>query len=345
MEKKHIGFTEIPQFRDVIRNVTYQSQFQGFDEDNEPILNKNATRPTVTFIGTVKLHGTNSSICATNEETWYQSRKNIVTVDKDNYGFAQFCTTKQESVGKLLTAVALRIIEKDSIICIFGEMCGRGVQSGVSIANLPKMFVIFAVKIVPNEGTSYYIDSTGLNDPDNLIYNINDFQTFGVDIDFNYPEIAQNEFVKLVNEVEKECPVGKALGITEGNITGEGIVWTGYYKNTRRIFKTKGKKHSVTKTKTIAPVDIEKVNSIREFIEYAVTENRMKQAIDEVFGQEEPVIRRMGDFLRWIVKDIVKEEMDTLEENGLLIKDVGRSISNKARPWFQTLLDHNAGLL
>jgi len=108
--------------------------------------------------------------------------------------------------------------------------------------------------------------------------------------------------------------------------------------------KTKGKKHSSSKTKTIAPVDVEKLNSIQEFIAYAVTENRMEQAIVEVFAEEEPTIQKMGDFLRWLVKDIAEEEVDVLEENGLIVKDIGRYIANKARPWFQALLDKQAGL-
>ena len=217
-------------------------------------------------------------------------------------------------------------------------------QKGVSISALPIMFVIFAIKVVPEEGDSYYLNPMGFSDPDNLIYNVYDFQTFEVDVDFEYPGIAQNKFVELVNEVERECPVGKALGVVEGNTVGEGIVWTAYFDGVKHVMKTKGKKHSSSKTKTIAPVDIEKVNSIQEFIEYAVTENRMKQAVTEVFADGEPTIQKMGDFLRWLVKDIAEEEVDVLEENGLIIKDISKAVANRARVWFQNLLDEKSGL-
>ena len=344
MDKRHVTFKKISQFRDVIRNVAQQVRFQGFDENDEPILNPNAKKPTIAFTGTCKLHGSNASICTNNNEIWYQSRKNIITVDKDNYGFAHFCESRKDSVNNLLKQATARVDEKDCIVVIFGEICGQGVQKGVSISVLPRMFVIFAIKVVPEEGASYYIDSVGLSDPDNLIYNIQDFKTFEVDVDFEYPGIAQNKFVELVNGVEQECPVGKALGVVEGNTIGEGIVWTAYFDGVKHAMKTKGKKHSISKTKTIAPVDIEKLNSIQEFVEYAVTENRMKQAVIEVFAGEEPAIQRMGDFLRWLVKDIAEEEVDVLEENGLLIKDVSKPISHKSRIWFQTLLDKKAGL-
>ena len=47
----------------------------------------------------------------------------------------------------------------------------------------------------------------------------------------------------------------------------------------------------------------------------------------------------MGDFLRWIVKDINSEKMDTMVDNGLEPKDVNKYISNKAREMFFKLQD------
>ena len=44
MDKKHISFGKIPQFRDVIRNVNHQAQFIGLDDDGEPIFNSNAEK-------------------------------------------------------------------------------------------------------------------------------------------------------------------------------------------------------------------------------------------------------------------------------------------------------------
>jgi len=345
MKQRHVGFSKIPQFRGVIRNINHQAQFEGVDSDGEPIYNSNVTKPIITFDGTVKIHGSNGSICFSGEgETWYQSRNRILSIDADNGGFWQFCHNRERDFGKLIEQIVNVIparAKPGGIISIFGEYCGQGINHGCAIHQLPKRFVIFAVKIVPPEGESYYIDSANFRDPDNQVFNINDFQTFKVSVDFNYPEIAQNEFVKLVNEVEQECPVGKAFNVSG---TGEGIVWTGHYEGVRHVFKTKGEKHSVTKVKKIASVDIEKVKSIKEFVEYAATENRLNQAIAEVFEGKEPEIKQMGDFLRWVMKDIAKEEADTLGENGLILKDVGCAVSNKARPWFQELLNTNSGL-
>ena len=82
-------------------------------------------------------------------------------------------------------------------------------------------------------------------------------------------------------------------------------------------------------------MDIEKVNSIKEFVEYAVTENRLLQGIDEVFTSQgiEPSKKDIGKFIGWVNRDVIKEEMDTLASNNLIPKDVGGAISKKAVQW------------
>jgi len=347
MKKRHIGFSKILQFRNVVHNVSNRAHFVGFDTDGEPIYNSNMAKPILVFDGTVKLHGTNGSVSLSdNDELWFQSRRKILSIDADNQGFWQFCTDRTEIFRKLMKEIVVRTFLNNGnpgIISIFGEYCGQGIANGTAISKLPRMFVIFAVKVTPSndDADSYYIDSKNLSSPDDQIYNINDFTTYNISIDFNYPELSQNKFVKLVNAVECECPVGKKLGV-EG--IGEGIVWTGYYDHVRHVFKTKGAKHSISKVKTVAPVNVEKLNSIKEFVDYAITENRLQQAVTEVFGDSEPTIKKMRDFLRWIMNDVKEEEADVLSKNSLILKDVGRSISNKARPWFQDLINRNVGL-
>jgi hypothetical protein len=99
-------------------------------------------------------------------------------------------------------------------------------------------------------------------------------------------------------------------------------------------FKVKGHKHSVVKTRTLASVNQEKINNILEFIEYAVTENRMEQAVQETG----PIIREnLGAFLKWLNKDIVKEETDTLESNGMNYKEVSDRVNTKAIAWYRNL--------
>ena len=67
-----------------------------------------------------------------------------------------------------------------------------------------------------------------------------------------------------------------------------------------------------------------------------MTESRLNQAIEKVFTSvNQPIdIKKMGDFLKWINNDVMKEEIDTLNDNGLEPKDVNSAISNLARTWF-----------
>jgi len=223
------------------------------------------------------------------------------------------------------------------------------------------MFVIFAVKVAVNineeedshnmASANYYLPDEVWCDyksPENKIYNINDFESYIVNIDFNEPEMARNEMIEIMSKVEAECPVGKVFGrkVGDDNTVGEGNVWVGWWNDHRYVFKVKGEEHSVTKVKTLMPVDVEKLNSVKEFVEYAVTENRLNQAIEQVFTTKslEPNVKYTGDFLRWVINDITSEETDTLVKNNLEPKDVNKNISDSARKWFTKYLDTLAGI-
>jgi hypothetical protein len=175
----------------------------------------------------------------------------------------------------------------DNTISIYGEFAGGNIQKGVGITNLPKSFFIFGVKVspFPIEGedkprTAYWVDYTDLGNSEVRIYNIDDFPTYSLEIDFNYPELVQNKLSELTLAVEEECPVAKAFGFSG---VGEGIVWSCEYKGVVHRFKVKGERHSSSKVKTLASVDVEKINSIKEFVDYAVTESRFSQGIEKVF--------------------------------------------------------------
>ena len=353
---RHSSFTDIGQFRNTIKSVKMAYQFVGLDDDGEAIVDRNATPPIITFKGTVKSHGSNAGVAQDKDgEIWYQSRGNIITPEKDNAGFAFFAESHKE-VFKSFFADLREITQiHDKTIVIFGEWCGGNIQKGVALNGLPKMLIIFAVKIVTDDETeNYYLNEetwAHLKSPDEKIapiYNINDFESFTIDIDFANPLMAQNKLIEITEGVEKECPIGKAFGrkLGEDNTTGEGVVWVGWYKGSRYIFKVKGEKHSSSKVKKLAPVDTEKLNSINEFVEYACTENRLNQAIEQVFtvNDKAPDITAMGDFIRWVIKDIMKEEIDTFKDNKLEPKDVNKYISNVARKWFMTYLNSEAGI-
>ena len=210
-----------------------------------------------------------------------------------------------------------------------------GIQKGVGISELDKAFYVFGVKVSKpqdKEFNAYWIDSSNVKNTECRIFNVEDYETYSIDVDFNMPQLAQNKFAEITEKVEKECPISKAFGIDNG--LGEGVVWSVEYKNNVHRFKCKGEKHSVSKVKTLANVDVEKLKTIQDFVEYSVTQNRFDQAIENVFGKEDLDIKKMGDFIRWFIKDITAEELDTMLENGLEPKDVNKYISTKVREMF-----------
>lgn len=220
-------------------------------------------------------------------------------------------------------------------ISIFGEWAGRGIQKGVGISEIDKSMFIFGAKISKQNDsnfTSYWVSIDNLRNKEVRIFNIEDYETYYINVDFNMPQLAQNKFIEITEQVEKECPISKAFGINNG--LGEGVVWSVEYKGNTHRFKVKGDKHSVTKVKKLASVDVEKLENIQEFVSYAVTENRFSQAVENVFSKSDLDIKKMGDLIKWVINDIITEEMDTMIDNNLEPKDVNKYISVKVREMF-----------
>jgi len=360
MTKKVISFGKIKQFRNVIKGVSDQSAYVGQDENDEAIYDYNLPKPVLTFKGTIKTHGSLSKVSFSEPDGfWPQSKNRILTKTSDNAGFANFIYQKEDVVLELLNKV---IIDNDvntstHVTTIFGEWCGGNVQGGVAISGLPKMWMIFAAKISPieqlddDDECAVWADHKNLRNKDELIFNILDFPTFEVEVDFNNPTEANNKIVEMVLEVEKECPVGKQFGriLGENNTTGEGIVFVADYRGTKIRFKSKGDKHAgKSKIKIQKATDpIEDANKVK-FLEVVMTEERMVQGWQEVFGinneKTSPDVKLMGSFLKWVANDIFIEEEQLLTELKLEPSRISRDISKIARVWFFTELDRESGL-
>lgn len=331
-----IKFPSIEQYRNVIRNVQHQARFAGLDEAGEPIYDHNRTLPVLAFRGTVKLHGTNAGIVLLLDEgVQFQSRERVLTLEEDNAGFASHMSGNYDAVRVILEQVASHVEVKDHV-AVYGEWCGGNIQKGVAIAELPKMFVIFAVKIdgewVNPEHWSH------VRNEDARIFNIQDFPTYQVDIDFERPHLAQERMIEITTAVEECCPVGNAFGV-QG--IGEGVVWQPIspdFSESKFWFKVKGEKHSVSKVKTLAAVDVEAIKAVEEFVANVVTEARLEQGLDNLVREQlKPFeMSSLGDFIRWVVTDIVKEESDTIAASGFDQKKLNPQISNAARKWYIT---------
>lgn len=331
------SFPSIEQFRNVIRAVKDKTQYVGKDANGDSVFDYTKPLPKLQFQGTIKLHGTNSAISKNSDGSiHYQSRSRIITAEDDNAGFAT-------TMSKIDLAPIWKLFNTTDSVIIFGEFCGSNIQKGVAITQLPKMFIIFKIKV--NDTWIDLREYKHIELPEYRIYNIQNFQTFDLEIDFANPHDTENKLVTITEAVEKECPVGKAFGVSG---IGEGIVWACAhpdYSDSRFMFKCKGEKHSVTKVKTLASVDTEKINNIKEFIEMVVTENRLNQGLDYLKEQKLEIdVKNTGTFLRWLYNDIVKEESDTIANSGLDPKDIGSAISSAGKTWYFKILNNEGGV-
>ena len=361
--KRMIKMGSIEQFRNIVRNVKHTAQYQGIDSNGDSIMDRDAELPVITAVGTEKIHGTNAAVCFNSQEGfWVQSRKNIITPEKDNAGCAFVAMQNKDKWMDIIHNLAneWNIDLYENIITVYFEWCGGNIQKNACVSGLDKIAIIFKhFKVSPlddeSEEKSVWYETNilpnnqpvaWLNAPESNIYNIMNFPSVSVEIDFNRPDIAQNKMVELVEEVEKKSGVAHTFDKPE-NI-GEGWVFTFEYKDNLFKFKVKGEKHSASKVKKIKKVDSEKEQKKIDFANYATPAWRLEQAWQEVFGIEnekmEPTIKEMGNFLRFVHKDIIKEESDVLGEKGLETKKVNSTVSKIARDWFKEKLDQEYGL-
>lgn len=307
-------FPKIGQYRNALKTIKYLCTELGHKE--------------LTFTGTVKLHGTNAAIqySLEKDDVLYQSRNSLITVNNDNYGFANWAEAKKNYWKEYLL-----LLGQGENAILYGEWCGSGIQKNVAISQLPKMFVIFKCLV---DGKDFPLEELPtIHIPE--VYNTSQFDTYTTKINLtNFQEVS-NELGELTSLVEEKCPVAYALGKIEG--IGEGIVWTcdQFPDNSDLLFKVKGEKHSVSKVKTLAPINPEKLANVKQFIEYAVTENRLQQGIEQI-GLS---IENTGKFIGWVNKDIYQEESDVLETSGLTMKDVGKQLSTVVRQYYISRLN------
>lgn len=316
-----IKFGSIGQFRNFIKTM----QYLGWRKIN--------------LIGTVKIHGTNSSVGLDLKDNslFYQSLNRVLSLDDDNYDFAKYIEDNKAEFLKIFDEIKNKInTEKYDSIIIYGELAGKGIQNKVAVSEIDRFFAPFSIVGV-NKDTVDELDVKLSVNESIRFYPVETFGVYNVKLDLDNVHLAQQKIKDLTISVENECPVGKYFGVSG---TGEGIVFTDETK--QYSFKSKGEKHSVSKVKVIANVDIEKINKIKDFVDYSVTENRLNQGIEYLKEMNKELdISNMGDFLRWLANDVLKEEQDVISENGLDndLKAIMKSVSSKGRKWFMDKID------
>lgn len=352
VEDKFIKFPSIGQFKETIRHVTANARYIGKDADGKPEFDLTKTLPNIPYVGHVKIHGTNASVVLTENDFYAQSRNRILTPGDDNFGFAAFIhnifNKSIEAVDKIrqryfVTSTELTYAKRAKHVVIYGEWCGPGIQKVVGISKIKQpVFVVFGIRVTDAEDRVRWIDNEWVRGINDRIFIIEDFGEYKVDIDFNNPGLIQNTLIQYTEAVEAECPVAKYFG--EIGI-GEGVVWKpecmDLQDDSSYWFKVKGEKHSGSgEVRVLLPVDTEKAASLAEFIKETVTPARLEQAYAYLKEMNKPLDRKStGDFIKWVITDIIKEHYDVMEASYIQPKAISLPVSNIARAWYFEKID------
>lgn len=326
-------FPSIEGYRQLISNIDYYTK-------NQPLLHKK-----LNFEGTVKLHGTHADIVynKSNNEIYFQSRNRILTKDSDNCNFMNYMSSLIENLKEIFEKFVDKYPNCNYFI-LSGEWCGKGIQSNVALSCLEKMFIIYNSAIYENFEKKVCYDTKIIKDiilPELKIYNIYQFPIFNIEIDFSIPGEYQDKLSELTNKVEDECPVGKYFGVSG---TGEGIVWKctdNNFESSKFWMKIKGHLHSVVKNKSLASTSIEDYNTINEFVNNVVTEQRLLQGLS--YLREQNLIfdkKNIRHFIKWVTLDVLKEESDTILKNNLNKKTIEKNIGNVSSKWYIKNLEY-----
>jgi hypothetical protein len=163
--KRLIAMPSIEQFRTIVANVNREYNFVGLDDTGEAIYDISKPKPTLTFKGTVKLHGTNAGVCYNDiSGLWVQSKENIITPQSDNAGFAFFVESKRDIFISLIKELSTthNINLSENTVTLYMEWVGKGIQKSVAISNMDKSAFIFShAKVAPfnTEKVSYWIET------------------------------------------------------------------------------------------------------------------------------------------------------------------------------------------
>lgn len=288
----------------------------------------------VTYRPKVKLHGTNAAIQIHPDGTVVaQSRTNVITPRNDNMGFASWVEANKEFWAEKATT--------DGVV-VFGEWCGRGIQSGVAVSEIPKTFAIFAAQSMQYpEYVTYEPDLLAAFAPKpggHPLARVLPWAGMSITVDWTKASEELEPVVFLINEhvqhVEACDPWVEMLFGIKG--TGEGLV---YYPTSHQgmtnlknlMFKAKGAKHRVVAAPKAATVDPQVAASVEAFAEMVVTEARLEQGMGLIGSPDKKLT---GKFVGWIVGDVQKECQAELEASGLTWKQVAGAVSGRASKWW-----------
>lgn len=202
-ELRFIKYSSIGQFRNVVREVARDCMYSYDPELDDYTYIETNKQPTLTFTGTVKVHGTNAGIYCTQKnnrlEINAQKRSSSVGVNGGHFGFADWVYSGQgQALASWVLDHYLDTIQGDDYV-IYGEWCGGNIQKGLAISGLPKMFIVFGIEVIRSENAECVeLQESMINHPEfEGVYDVRQFGMYSINIDFENPKLSVNTMVGL----------------------------------------------------------------------------------------------------------------------------------------------------
>jgi len=356
---KHHHFGSTPNFNNLYRQVALPVAF-AYMQDNPHLLSPHSKQvtadimnnlikwlpmPKLRFIGSEKLHGENCGICYTKGELWINGRNHVRTLLNDQNGMAAALESNKDKWLSIISQLVSKfdIDTSTHTIVIDCEWAGGNIQNGnAACSGTDKGTYIFDYFRVVNNDTSesHFKPTTGLKVyPEDSIYLMSSFSRHAIDLDFNNPIQCEADLKDLAETIEAKSAIANYFNKPDN--VGEGAYLWCEYNGTMLRLKTKGEKHGGKPKQPRTPKETKSPEEVKRYEELATAVTpvwRITQAITETNATER---KHLGEVIKWVIADVVKEETPKLLEANILIRDLSRYISAEVKDYyFNSLKDY-----
>ena len=290
------------------------------------VLEKFAPEGGVEVVGVNKLHGSNSAIVKHSHDgpITFQSRSRIITPTDDNSGFATVMTQNMDAANQMFAQIE-SIADLQYPIVVYGEWCGKGIQKGVALNEIDKMFVIFKI-MTGADKTWLDMESWKEIQVPPLIRNIGEIPSYSFTLRKDHLQDDLDTIVKTVDEIDRQCPFAFKLFGIDG--IGEGLVLRPKASEDPQYWwKVKGEGHQRSRPPP-SKLASEKKQYEKEqaFAMKHVTYERLESAKEALhIKNDELIMKHFSGLSKWMISDIEREEtFDVLERQPTTRASTGR---------------------
>jgi len=361
--RRHLHYGSIPNWPNFYKQVSRMrdNQARYTYADYDPTLGEKPTEeqaillkefkpdmPTIELFGSEKLHGENMAVCYSRGEIWVQGRNSIRTVLGDQNGMAQFVEERKPTFQTIFNEIAETCyLNTDEVtIVLDGEWAGGNIQRGnAACSGTDKGFYLFDLcRVISNEDDEVlsYVSTFGIENKDHSIYNMAEFGRYTITLDLNDKEGSYAKLEAMMLSIEEKSPI--AAYFEKPDNVGEGVLFHTVVNDKVLRLKVKGEKHG-GKPKTPKPPKDPKRRltseqaKLLDTIAGTVTPVwRLNQAITETNSTE---MKQMGEVIKWVLADIVKEDLDVITDAKLTLKEVQSTVVAIIRDYYTNHLNTN----